>query len=41
MLQVGFKLTTPEFDWAKKVHALDSAATVIGVEYNLHTENLK
>jgi hypothetical protein len=35
------ELTTPEFDWEKKVHASDREVTVIGEEYNLHTENLK
>jgi hypothetical protein len=27
---VGFEITTPVFEWAKKVHAIDGAATVIG-----------
>jgi hypothetical protein len=27
---VGFKLTTPVFDWAKTVHALDRATIVFG-----------
>jgi hypothetical protein len=26
---VGFEFTTPVFEWAKTVHALDRAATVI------------
>jgi hypothetical protein len=30
--QVGFQLTIPVFERAKKVHALDRAATVIGPE---------
>jgi hypothetical protein len=29
---VGFDRTTPVFEWAKRVHALDSAATVIGFQ---------
>jgi hypothetical protein len=29
--QVGFEPTIPVFEWAKTVHALDSAATVIGL----------
>jgi hypothetical protein len=29
--QVGFELTVPVFEWAKTVHVLDFAATVIGV----------
>jgi hypothetical protein len=29
MPQVGFEPTIPVFEWAKTVHALDSAATVI------------
>jgi hypothetical protein len=31
MPQVGFELTIPVFERAKTVHALDRAATVIGV----------
>jgi hypothetical protein len=30
MSQMGFKPTIPVFEWAKTVHALDRAATVIG-----------
>jgi hypothetical protein len=30
MPQVIFQLTIPVFEWAKSVHALDRAATVIG-----------
>jgi hypothetical protein len=30
MPQVGFEPTIPVFEWAKTVHALDRAATVIG-----------
>jgi hypothetical protein len=30
MLRVGFEPTTPVFEQSKAVHALDSAATVIG-----------
>jgi hypothetical protein len=35
MPRVGFKLMTPVFEWAKTVHALDSAATVIGLSPKL------
>jgi hypothetical protein len=31
---VGFEQTTPEFERAKRVHALDSVATVIGKFHN-------
>jgi hypothetical protein len=31
MLQVKFEPTIPVFEWAKTVHALDHAATVIGI----------
>jgi hypothetical protein len=34
MLQVGFEPTTPVFERVKTVHALDSAATVMGI--NIH-----
>jgi hypothetical protein len=27
---VGFEPTIPEYEWAKKVHALDRAAVVVG-----------
>jgi hypothetical protein len=30
MSRVGFEPTIPVLEWAKTVHALDSAATVIG-----------
>jgi hypothetical protein len=34
---VGFELTTPVFERAKTVHALDRAATVIGMlAYKVH-----
>jgi hypothetical protein len=32
MPRVGFEPTTPVFEWAKTVHALDRAATVVGTE---------
>jgi hypothetical protein len=31
MPRVGFETTIPVFEWAKTVHALDRAATVIGL----------
>jgi hypothetical protein len=31
MLKLGFEPTNPVFEWAKAVHTLDRAATVIGV----------
>jgi hypothetical protein len=31
MPQVGFEPTIPVFEWAKTVHVLDRAATVIGI----------
>jgi hypothetical protein len=31
MPPAGFKPTTPVFGWAKTVHTLDHAATVIGL----------
>jgi hypothetical protein len=31
MLRVGFEPTIPEFKWAKTVHALECAVTVIGL----------
>jgi hypothetical protein len=31
MPPVGFELTIPVFEQAKKIHALDRAATVIGL----------
>jgi hypothetical protein len=36
MTQVGFESTIPVFKWAKRVHALDRAAAVIGKEYSTH-----
>jgi hypothetical protein len=37
MPRVGFESMTPVFERAKTVHALDSAATVIGIiKYALH-----
>jgi hypothetical protein len=30
MSRVGFEPTTPVFQWAKTIHALDCTATVIG-----------
>jgi hypothetical protein len=35
MSWVGFELTTPVFKQAKAVHALDHAATVVGIYYLL------
>jgi hypothetical protein len=32
MPQVGFELTIQVFEWAKMVHALNRAATVIGLD---------
>jgi hypothetical protein len=32
MPRVGFETTIPAFEWAKTVHALDRAATVIGIK---------
>jgi hypothetical protein len=34
MPRVGFESTTPVFELAKTVHALDRAATVIGTDPN-------
>jgi hypothetical protein len=39
MLWVGFEPTTPAFEWAKTVHALDGAATVIGSLTNYREHN--
>jgi hypothetical protein len=36
---VGFEPTIPAFERAKTVHALDSAATVIGVNHNMASGN--
>jgi hypothetical protein len=38
MPQVGFELTIPVFERAKRVHALDPAATVPGVKCGLVTQ---
>jgi hypothetical protein len=38
MTQVGFEHTIPVFERAKAVNALDSAATVIGVNMNYFTQ---
>jgi hypothetical protein len=35
MPQVGFEHATPMFERAKRVHALDGAATVIGSQVNI------
>jgi hypothetical protein len=35
MLEVVFELTTPVFEQAKTVHALDSAVTVIGTRWSI------
>jgi hypothetical protein len=35
MLQLGFEPTTPLFEGAKTVHALDRAVTVIGIIENM------
>jgi hypothetical protein len=34
MPRVRFEPTTPAFEWAKIVHALDRAVTVIGINYS-------
>jgi hypothetical protein len=36
MLRVGFEPTIPASKWAKKVHALERSATVIGDLLNIH-----
>jgi hypothetical protein len=33
MSREGFKTTTPVFEWAKSVHALDRTVTEIGATY--------
>jgi hypothetical protein len=33
MPRVGFEPTIPAFEWAKTVHALDDAATVIDYDF--------
>jgi hypothetical protein len=41
MPQLGFEPTIPVFELAKKVHALDRVATVIGVfSYRLHIHSV-
>jgi hypothetical protein len=43
MPQVGFELTTPEFERAKRDHTLNRAATVIGlsdIKQLINTEEL-
>jgi hypothetical protein len=40
MPEVGFKPTIPVYERAKTVHALNSAATVIGFIISLLSENL-
>jgi hypothetical protein len=37
MSRVGFEPTIPVFERAKMVHAVDSAATVIGIEFCTYT----
>jgi hypothetical protein len=37
MSSVGFEPTIPAFEWAKSVHALDRAATVIGHTDTVYT----
>jgi hypothetical protein len=39
MPRVGFELTIPAFERAKTVHALDCAASVIGLSFKYPTEN--
>jgi hypothetical protein len=39
MPQVGFENTTPVFERAETVHALDSATTVIGFLSEVDSEN--
>jgi hypothetical protein len=38
MPRVGFEPTIPMFELARTVHALDRAATVIGLEVSNHLE---
>jgi hypothetical protein len=40
MLRVGLEPTTPMFERAKIVHALDRAATVIGAIRHYQKENI-
>jgi hypothetical protein len=40
MPRVGFKPTIPVFERAKKVHALDRAATVVGDKVHLELQIL-
>jgi hypothetical protein len=39
MAGVGFEPTIPVFERAKTVHALDGAATVIGLSWKLEAKN--
>jgi hypothetical protein len=39
MPQVGFEHTIPAFEQAKTVHALDRAATVIGLSANIREKS--
>jgi hypothetical protein len=41
MPQVGFEPPIPVLKWAKTVHALDRAATVIGEHYRMLYVNLR
>jgi hypothetical protein len=40
MPRVTFEPSIPAFEWAKTVHALDRAATVIGMYTSLPTVNI-
>jgi hypothetical protein len=39
MPQVGFEPMITVFEWAKMVHALDQAATVISLPFNILFQN--
>jgi hypothetical protein len=41
MPKVGFKPMIPVFEWAKAVHALDSVATMMGMDYIYFQKNKK
>jgi hypothetical protein len=41
MSRVGFETTTPAFERAKRVHALDRATTVIGSQSIDYSKNLR
>jgi hypothetical protein len=41
MFRVGFKPTNPVFERAKTVHALDRAATEIGIRNVVRNQNLE